>query len=178
MGHLADCPVEVEASNNVVALYKNEETGRIVAVPGEVVHEAEREYRAYLLYTKGKTWEEVAAEEQYPDGKAAQAAVKRYLDEGKAVIGDLTRTEALAIELSILRQYRNAVHDIALEGKVPAIMAGLAIHDKITKLLGLDQPDAADEGLGDRVVVVPSNEYLDTLKKAAEADLKQVPGGN
>jgi hypothetical protein len=165
-GHLPDCPVPAMEDDNVVALYRGED-GRVVAVPGEVVIEAEREYRAYLEYAKSKSWEQVAEAEGYADAKAAQAAVKRYLDEGKAIVGDLSRKDMLAVEVGQLRMLRESLWESAMLGKVSAVMAALAVHDRMVKIFGLDTGEEAATEAGRTVVTIDPNTYTEGLRAVA-----------
>lgn len=160
--HMRPCPL---AKDNVVQIYRNPETGRPIAVPDEVVTAAEREYRAYMAHIRGKTWTEVAAAEHYDSPEAAAAAVKRYLDEGRAVVQDFSRREVVAAHVGRLMAMRDAFWDAAVEEKkTSALMGLLAIEDRWVKAFGLDVPDAEDTGV--QTVVVAHDDYIKSLQEA------------
>lgn len=162
-------PCSLAGTTRVVPIYRNPETGRPVAVPEEIVSEAEREYRAYLLHQRGKTWHEIAMAESYldaqnnPSGSIAAAAVQRYLDEGRAVVANFTRAEVLATEVAVLRAMREAMWDGATVSKKPThVMAVLATHDRMVKVFRLDQADEDDMTV--QTVVVPSEDFIASLR--------------
>lgn len=164
--HMKPCPL---AKDNVVQMYRNPETGRPVAVPDEIVAEAEREYRAYKAHCSGKTWRDIAIAEMYESADAAAAAVRRYLDEGRAVVQDFSRAEVVAAHLGRLMMLREAFWDEAMtEKKVSAGMFLLSVEDRWVKAFGLDQPDAEDTTV--QTVVVPSEDYIRELQMAADAE--------
>lgn len=173
--HLSSCPLwEFQdgpgETKKVVSIYRNEETGRPIAVPAEIVTEAEREYRAYQLHIGGMDWNEVALAEGYPSASAAAASVKRYLDEGRAVVQDFTRKEVIAAHVGRLMALRAAFWEEAItHKKVSAGMFLLNIEDRWTKAFGLDVPDSEDTTV--QTVVVPSEDYVEQLRLAvAEAE--------
>lgn len=176
-GHISTCPAFMSAfGDNVAPLFPRREQGetvvvrgpddRPVAVPDEIIEEAERDFRAFQKWNAGKTWEQVAAEEMYDSADAAAAAVKRYLAEGRAVIRDMTRQEMLAAYIARLNGYRAALAAGIQSGKPQAITAVLAVEDRWVKAFGFDQPDAEDHGV--QTVVVPHDGYLESLQAAAE----------
>ena len=159
-------PCALAGTARVVQIFRNPETGRPIAVPDEIVTEAEREYRAYKLHVQGLTWREIADREHYPNGGAASEAVKRYLDEGRAVVGSFRRPEVMAVEIAVLRAMRAALWDDAtLLRKPAAVMAILGTVDRMVKLFGLDTADEADVTV--QTVVVPSEDYIEQLRLAA-----------
>lgn len=164
--HIPSCPCsDKKGTGGTVLVFRNE-AERPVAVPEDVVEEAERDYRAYKLWRQGLDWEEIAEREGYPTSDAAAATVKRYLDEGRAIMYELTRREIIADHVSRLRTYRAAMWDAGVIERKPAAMSQLlAIEDRWVKAFGLDQPDAEDNGV--QTVVVPSAEYLEWLQKVA-----------
>lgn len=159
--HLAGCP---ERSGEVL-VFRTPETGRPVAVPDEIVSATERAYKAYQERLTGKSWEMVAVEGGWPDAESCAAEVRRYLDEGRAVMAGFKRLEVLAVELARLDALQQAVWPEAMNGKVPSVMAALAVHKQRVAVLGLDQP--SEEGTGVPTVVVPSEEYIAALQAEA-----------
>lgn len=154
-------PRDAEAAKTI-SVVRNLETQRPVAVPEEVVEEAEREYRAYKSYRNGHTWNDIARDEGYPNAEAASAAVKRYLDEGRTIIRELRRNEILATEVDYLRYLRTQLQTGVEVGKPSHIMAALAVHRDLMKALALDQPDPEDTTA--QTVVVPSEDYIQSLQ--------------
>lgn len=163
--HVPSCPQYV---GTVTQIYRNPDTGRPIAVPDEIVTQAEREYRAWKAHQRGTPWPVIAENEGYPNGMAASEAVKRYIDEGRAVVGAFRRQEVVATELAVHLALRDAMWDGAmLEHKPSHVMAMLATNDRIGKLYGLDQVDAEDATV--QTVVIPSEDYLAQLQ-AADAE--------
>lgn len=142
-------------------------TGRPVAVPDEIVSEAEREYRAYTARLSGQSWAEIAVNEQWPSAEAAAAAVKRYLAEGKAVVGDLRRREALAMEMARLDALQSALWPQAMKGNVAHVGMALQVVNARVKLLGLEQATEEEAGAAETVVVPSDEGYLAALQRAA-----------
>lgn len=140
---------------------------RPVAVPDEIISEAERDYRAYKLFRDGHSWHEIAEKEQYESAGAASASVKRYLETARVAIAELTRADIVADHVSRLMFARRGLVQGVKDGKPQSVMAFLAIEDRWVRAFGLDQPDAADAGT--TTVVVPSEEYLEYLRRAAQA---------
>jgi hypothetical protein len=142
---------------------------RPVAVPHEVVIESERPYRAYSLALGGLNWEQVALQEGYPSANAARLDVKRYLDEGRSLVQDLTRKQLLERELSRLDLLQSAVWRKAMEGNLPAAGTALSIVRERIKLLRLDEDIRDDDETLTGTVVVGGDEstYTRQLEQAA-----------
>lgn len=158
---------------SMVVVVRSTVHGRPVAVPAEVVERAERPYAAYQLRVGGMSWEEVALEMGYPDGRAARTDVTRYLDEGRALVEDLTRQELLKLELLRLDKLQAAVWPEAMKGHLPSVNAARSLIMDRAKLMGLDVMAAAgDDTMADqRTVIVPSdsNGYTKVLMEASGA---------
>lgn len=163
MPHLEGCPEKAAE----VLVFRQPETGRPVAVPNEIVSEVERAYGAYQQRLRGWSWEKIAQVGMWPDAKSVAREVQLYLDEGKAVMAGFKRLEVLAVELARLDMLQDAVWDEAMNGKVPSVMAVLAIHKQRVSILGMDQP--SEEGTVTPTVVVPSEDYIEQLRLQAEA---------
>ena len=163
MPHLQDCP---EATGQVIAMRGN--TGRPVLIPDEIASQVERAYKAYQLHLRGRSWELIALEEFWPSGNAVAAEVRTYLDEGRAVMAGFKRLEVLAVELARYDALLDGVWDEAIKGKVPSVMAALAISRQRITVLGLDQP--SEDDVNAPTVVVPTEEYLAMLKSLNEPD--------
>lgn len=164
MPHMDECPEKAAE----VLVFRQPVTGRPVGVPAEIVSQVERAFRAYQLKLKGMSWESIALQEHWDSGEACAAEVKKYLDEGRTVMAGFKRLEVLALELARYDAMLEGLWDSAVSGKVPAVMAALAISKQRVAVLGLDQP-SEDDAITP-TVVVPTEEYLAILKKAAKAD--------
>lgn len=148
-------PASPKAGAGKVLVFRNPHDERPVAVPDEIVSVADRCYRAYLLRRRGKSWTEIALTEQWPTPAAAAAEVQRYLDEGKAIVGELRRRELLAFEVDRLDALMDAVWAPAMEGKVQAVMAARTLIMDRVKVLQLDQgSDTGADGAAPTTVVV------------------------
>lgn len=167
----AEAAAVLEQARPTVVVLRNPGTGRPVAVPEDVVSDAEREYRAYVHHRDGMNWADVASKEGYPTPAAAAAAVKRWLDEGRAVIQDWRRQEVLATEIDYVMSLRAALSDGVAVGKPSSVMAGLATHDRVMKAFGLDKPDTEDATV--QTVVVVSEDYIRQLR---EVDAEVIEG--
>lgn len=163
MPHLSDCP---EASADVL-VFRSNQSGRPVAVPGDIVSATERAYAAYERRLNGVTWEQIALEGQWPTGAAAAAEVKRYLEEGREAISTFKRAEVSQLWNDRLEMLWAAVLPEARNGKIPSVMAALAVAKQSMVLAGLDQPSSEDTAVA--TVVVPSEDYIASLRRQSEA---------
>lgn len=151
--------------------------GQPVAVPSEVVTAGERAYRCHCLRMAGKSWEDIAAEEGYPNGRAAMADVKRYLEEGASMIIESSSRQMLALEVSRLDALQSAIWDSAMAGSIPAVKMAMDLIRTRSTLVGLDPEKMAQEGEIARTVVVMGEDggYLAGLKLAAGAARNTLP---
>lgn len=159
--------------DSAVVAIRNPENLRPVLVPDEVVREVERSYGAYLDRLAGKSWAEIAAEKGWPSAEAASAEVKRYMDEGRAVLGQFARREAIAMEIARLDALQQAVWADAMAGKIPAVQQARGIITDRLRALGIGQ---GEEESGDAVqttLVVGDDSYADTLRQVAESQSRQ-----
>jgi hypothetical protein len=146
-------------------------TGQPVAVPAQIVAESERPYRCYMLHIQGLTWEKVAELESYPDWRAAKEDVKRYLDEGRALVEDFNRKQLLEREVARLDQVMTMAWPAAAKGSAPHMNIILGTIGARAKLLRLDQDVRDDDDtLKGRTVVAPAD------SDGFRAALAQVPG--
>lgn len=162
MPHESDCP----QGTGQVLMFRNPETQRPVAVPQELVAEHERAYKAYTEHLDGKSWDLIAAEGGWPNARACATEVKSYLAEGKAMLGDWKRAELKEMAWNRYEALLSYVMPEAKKGKVQPVLAAMAINREMIKLANLDLPDA-DGGEGVPTVVVPSDEYIASLKQAS-----------
>jgi hypothetical protein len=155
---------------NDPTVFRNQ-SGRPVAVPHEVVMEADRPYRAYHHHLGGMSWEAVADLERYPSVEAVKSDVKRYLDEGRSLIREFSRAQLMERELGRLDALQHAIWAPAMAGHLPSINTAHSLVMTRIKLLRLDQDVRDEEGTvnGRTVVVVPSDDegYARALGAAA-----------
>lgn len=149
--------------------------GQVVGVPDEIISEAERDWRAYKLFRDGHTWQEIASKENYESAGAAAASVKRHLGQARLALAELVRADIIADHVSRLQFARKGLVAGVKEGKPQSVMAFLAIEDRWVKAFGLDVPDAEDQGV--QTVVVPSDEYLEKLRQAAQPSQPEADAG-
>lgn len=166
MPHLKGCP----ESEGEVLVFRQPDTGRPVGVPHDIVSAAERCFAAYEKKLKGQSWSRIAAEGMWPSAAACQAEVQRYLDEGRAALAVWKRTDIMMIWRDRLEMLFGSVVEEAEKGKVPSVMAALAIAKTAMTLEGLDSPDEGDKNVP--TVVVPSEDFIEYLKsiKATNAE--------
>lgn len=155
-----------------VLVFRNPETNQPVAVPKEVVLQAERPYRAYQQHLAGFTWSQIAAQEQYADAAAAQYDVSRYLDEGRALVADSHKRDLLMTEVQRINTLQAAIWPQAMSGHLPAIRSVLDLIITRAKFLGLESASLAVEDsdtTAPRTVIVPNDTqgYQDALRRAA-----------
>ena len=151
-----------------VLVFRNAQ-GQPVAVPNAVVKEAERPYRAYCLMIDGFSWSKIALQENYADGAAAAYDVKRYIDEGKALVTAHSRRDQLQLEVARLDNLQAIASPQVAQAHLPAMKFTLDVIMSRIKALGLAEM-AADEGgnTGPSTVIIPSGEdYEAELRKAA-----------
>lgn len=143
-----------------------------VAVPEEVVVEAERAFRAYTLKRAGKSWHEIALSQDYPNAAAAAADVQRYLAEGRALVMADSAMAMLDLEMARLDALQSAHWDKAIDGNLAAAdFCRKVITDRV-RILGLDQSTVRDDAAKVRTIVVYGNgeEYVAALQQAAGGD--------
>lgn len=127
---------------------------RPVAVPQEVVLEAQRPYRAYQAHEKGLTWEQIAAVEGYPSGRSVREDVRRYLTEGRALVQEWSRAELLSIEMARLDTLQAAIWDAAIGGKLPAVALVRDLIVTRIKMQKLDETADEDSSKARTVVIM------------------------
>lgn len=151
--------------------------GDPIAVPTEVVTEAERAFRCYQLRVGGLSWAEIATLELYPSAGAAMYDVNRYMAEAKALVVESSAREMLTLEVNRLDALQHALWANAMTGHVPSVTAALSIIVNRAKLIGLD-PDKMND-VAARTVVVPQDDdgFLAALKTLAGQPAVTPPEG-
>lgn len=153
-----------------VLVFRNKE-GQPVAVPDDVVTAAERAYRCYKSNLSGKSWDQIAVEEQYPSASAAKYDVDRYLEEGKALVTSQSMRDMLNLEVARIDALQAAIWPNAMSGHVPSAVFVLNCIMNRAKLT-IDPEKLNSDGEQARTVVVPSTSsgYVAALQKAAGQD--------
>lgn len=149
-------------------VFRDPATNAPVAVPDEYIAAAERPYRAYKAHAGGMDWEEIAYLEKWPSAEAVAEAVKLYLREGRAIVGEFRRQEAIAMELGGLNMQMRSIWTKAMAGDIPANATALNIRRLRSQILGLldREPGDSRDG-GDPIpttVVVGYNSYARDLR--------------
>lgn len=144
--------------------------------------EADRPYRAYHHHLGGMPWEAIADLEHYPSASAVKSDVKRYLDEGRSLISDLTRKQLFEREMSRLDHLLSKTWAGVEEGHLPSINTAHGIVITRMKMLHFDKvvEDPDGETSGRTVVVVPEDDagYSAALQAAAQVRVpkKEIDG--
>lgn len=152
-----------------VLVFRNP-SGEPVAVPDEVVTEAERAYRCYKARLGGKSWEQIAIEEQYPSPKAAAADVERYMAEARSLIVESSQKKMLEMEVARLDALQSAIWPQAIAGNIPSATFVLNTIKLRAQLFAEMGGTKVDDGA--RTVVVVSKDspsYIEELQRAAAA---------
>jgi hypothetical protein len=156
-----------DSPQDTVLVFRNG-AGEAIAVPADIVTEAQRAFRCYTLQLKGLSWSEIAELEKYPSAGAALADVSRYMAEAKALVVEATQRDLLTLEVERLNIVQRSLWDNMLSGHVPSAVAIVNVIMRRSELLGLDAERMRDEGNRARTVVVPADDgYTAGLKLAA-----------
>jgi len=158
----------LEERSGTVLVFRNQH-GEPIAVPDEVVTAGERAYRAYQEHLSGKSWDQIAIEEQYPSASAVRYDVQRYMDEAQALVVERSARQLLQLEVARMDALQAAVWPQALRGHVQSAALALNIIIQRAKLVGLDPEKMNDADTKAHTVVVPSQSdgYIDAMKRAA-----------
>lgn len=164
-------PIGHQPSN--VLVFKNN-TGEPIAVPDSVVTAGERAYRCHKMRVEGKSWEEIADLEHYPTAEAAHADVKRYMEEGKALVVERSQREMIGLEVARLDALQALLWPKAEEGSIVAIGEIRKIIMSRVQVTGQDPTKAVDEATQvGRTVVLTRSEggqddgFVDYMKQHA-----------
>lgn len=151
-----------------VLVFRNA-TGEPIAVPADIVTEAERAYRCYQMRIGGMAWSEISILENYPSPGAAKYDVDRYMAEAKALVVEASARDMLTLEVHRLDALQHAMWDAAMAGDTRSGSLVMGIIINRAKLIGLDPEKMADDADRARTVVIPMEEqaYMAALQKAA-----------
>lgn len=146
-------------------------TGTPIAIPDETIAEHDIVYRAYLKKRQGLSWEQIAYLDGWDSAQVCAAHVKAYLRAGEAIWGDMSRTEALAMEIAALDFMQTKLWAKAENGNVAAIheIRGI-IRDRVEyRQLGKTPDEAGAEGEQPTLTLIRGTDgaYAQDLRKAA-----------
>jgi hypothetical protein len=157
-----------EEREATVLVFRNG-AGDPIAVPTDVVTEAERAFRAHQLRVGGMTWAQVAEAEKYSSASACKYDVDRYMAEARSLVVESSAREMLTLEVTRLDALQHALWPAAMSGHVPSAALAMNIIVNRAKLVGLDPEKMMEEADKARTVVVPVDEdgYTAALQRAA-----------
>lgn len=140
-------------------------TKKAVAAADDREKRAKIARKAHEMRVSGMSWWDIAEQIKMPEGQ-----VKRLVSERIAEVSDTVdyyeKREFLQIELDRLDALQSAVWADAMDGKVPAIQAALAIMDRRAKWLGFAEPQV-QTNVTSNTIIVPGNtkDYIAALQQ-------------
>ena len=152
-----------------------------IAVPNEVVTEAERAFRCHGLRLQGNSWEKIAELELYPSARSAKSDVDRYLEEGRALVVEASQREQLSMEVARFDALQLALWPAAMRGNVQSAVAVMNIIVHRARLVGLDPEKMNEDSRGPATLVIPvdGDGFLEALQQAAKkTEPKETPKEN
>jgi hypothetical protein len=154
--------------NNVVA-FRHPDTGQPTVVPRELALQESRHYKAYCDYLTGVPWEIIAERYEYPDARAAQYDIGRYVEGARSLYNSFTKHQAKALAMSRLEWLLSTAAEGAGRGSVPHINTARQLVQDMIKLDKLDELEDDPAGKGPQTVVVggSEDEYTKSLEQAA-----------
>ena len=160
--------IEDAMDQHAVLVFRNP-SGEPVIVPDDVATAGERAYRAYKAHLSGKSWQEIAVEEQYPSAEAVSYDVKRYMDEARSLVVHHSARSMLELEVARMDALQSFAWPQAERGHVPSMAFVLAVIKERARLVGLD-PEQMNEGDKTNTVVVPkdSDGFISAMQRAAQ----------
>ncbi len=163
-----DDPPE-EYDNNVL-VFRNG-ANQPIAVPADIVTAAERSYRCYQAKVGGKSWEEIAKQENYPNATAAKADVSRYMGEARSLIAETSMRDMLTLEVARLDALQASFWGQAMMGHVPSGRMVLDVIRTRAAMVGLDPEKMGEAAQGARTVVVSTDSeagYVASLQQQSD----------
>lgn len=164
-----DDPPPEEYDNNVL-VFRNG-ANQPVAVPADVVTAAERTYRCYQAKVGGKSWAEIAEQENYPSASAAKADVARYMGEAQSLIVEASMRSMLTLEVARLDALQASFWGQAMMGHVPSGRMVLDVIRTRAAMVGLDPEKMGEAAQGARTVVVKTDSeegYVASLQQQSD----------
>lgn len=136
-----------------VTVMRDPSTEAPIAIPAEIVAEADRVYKAYQDNLEGKTWTAIYLEARgtanaWESPQAIAATVQSYLDRGRIVWGDFTANEMLAVKIAQLDLLLSKIMGKAMSGTMTAVSEARQIITKQIVLAGWAAPAREDANTG------------------------------
>lgn len=121
--------------------------------------------KAHQMRQGGMSWWDIAENLKISEG-AAKKAVAELIAEAAATVDYYEKRDVLAMELSRLDALQSAVWEEAMEGKIHAVQAALAIMDRRAKWLGFAEPEVKTN-VTSNTIIVPGNtkDYIQALQQ-------------
>ena len=140
-------------------------TKKAVTAAQERENKAKLARKAYSMRLAGVKWWDIAEELKISE-TAARKTVAERITEVADMVDYHEKREFLSLELDRLDALQAAVWDEAMEGKVTAVTAVLAIMDRRAKWLGFAEP-AQQQTVTSNTIVIPGNsrEYIAALQQ-------------
>jgi hypothetical protein len=140
-------------------------TKRAITAAEEREKKAKIARKAYSLHLAGVKWWDIAEELQMPEAHVKKAVAERIAEVADMIDWHEKRM-FMSIELDRLDALQSAVWADAMEGKVPAITAVLAIMDRRAKWLGFAEPEK-EQTVTSNTIVIPGNskDYIAALQQ-------------
>jgi hypothetical protein len=156
-----------------VLVFRNP-AGQPVAVPAQVVTEAERAYRCYMMNLGGKSWHEIAVLESYPSASAAKYDVDRYMEEARAMIVEASQQKMLVREVARLDYLQDRIWPGVQAGSLAAVQQARGIiMDRVKLIEAVAMLKHLEGGASHNTVVIGSyatadkESYIGALAAAA-----------
>lgn len=113
----------------------------------------------------GVKWWDIAEELKISEAEA-KATVAERIDEVAAMVDYHEKREFLSLELDRLDALQAAMWTEAMEGKVSAVQAVLAVMDRRAKWLGFAEPEKS-QAITTNTIVIPGNsrDYIAALQQ-------------
>lgn len=121
--------------------------------------------KAHTMRQSGMSWWDIAENLKINEG-AAKRAVALLIAEAADTVDYYEKRDVLAMELSRLDALQAAVWDEAMDGKIHAVQAALAIMDRRAKWLGFAEPEV-QTNITSNTIIVPGNTkaYVEALQQ-------------
>jgi preprotein translocase subunit SecD len=142
-------------------------TKKAVAAAQAREAKAEQARKAYKMRMAGVKWWDIAEELQISEGQVRKTVADR-ISEVADLVDYYQKREFLSLELDRLDALQAAMWDDAMDGKVPAVQAVLAVMDRRAKWLGFAEPE--QQSVTTNTIVIPGNtrEYVAALQQVRQ----------
>lgn len=132
--------------------------------PPDNATDAERLDVAIELHLASAPWTQIAAQCGYATPESARVTVTQAMQRAALAMTRDFRQAAIVRQWLRLEEWNRQVYPLTMLGNLDAIKVSLSIHDRVVKLLRLDE---GEQTVGARDIVVPRKEDLaDELRRA------------